>query len=221
MEEALRRCGWAGQSIWAAGRTDAGVHAEGQVIAFDLDWSHSVSDLLNAVNANLPVSISVRHVEQVSERFHPRHDAAARSYRYVVIEDAVRQPLRERYAWRVWPPLDLRPAEEAAAGLFGRHDFAAFGSPHQPGGSTERIVHAVEFSRHERGVHIDVTANAFLYHMVRRIVFILVQIGQGTHNPDIIGQLLVSGDANLITGLAPAAGLCLREVIYTEDALEN
>ncbi len=106
-EAALSRIGWQGKSILAAGRTDTGVHAQGQVVAFDLEWRHTLQDLRAALNANLPSSMAVRTAAQVRENFHPRYDALSRRYQYRIFCQESRDPLRDRFSWRIWPAADF------------------------------------------------------------------------------------------------------------------
>ena len=214
VEAALSSIGWQNSSISAAGRTDAGVHATGQVIAFEFGWKHSLEELRNAINANLPADIAVQSVEEIGDGFHPRYAADARRYCYRLFCDQVRQPLRERYAWRVWPPLSLDLLNEAARGFIGTHDFSAFGSPHQPGGSTTRQVFASEWQIDGSDLVYEILGNAFLYHMVRRLVSSQVEAGQGKRNPEEFIRLLKGEQELLVQGLAPAQGLVLSEVIY-------
>ncbi len=218
IEAALSRIGWRGQSILAAGRTDAGVHALGQVAAFDFDWNHPPGDLLLALNANLPAEISARAVSLASPNFHPRYDATARIYRYSLLCDPVRHPLAERFAWRVWPCPDLNRMQTAASSLVGRHDFAAFGTAPVAGGSTLRTVFEAEWQQVESPaqsrLEFEIRADAFLFRMVRRIVGLLVDIGLGFQDPAVIAQLLETPPAGPIQWLAPAAGLCLQSVSY-------
>lgn len=214
VEKALKGLGWSGASILVAGRTDAGVHAEGQVIAFDLDWAHTAEDLQNAMNAVLPDDVAARQVQTAGEDFHPRYDAVARRYRYRVLCQPQRQPLRERYAWRVWPPLELGRLEAASRALRGAHDFAAFGSPPKAEGSTVREVLQAEWRREdEDGFAFEVAANAFLYHMVRRMVGLLVKVGQGGAEAQQVSGAL-SGANEVVQELAPAHGLTLVAVDY-------
>src|SRR5512133_399376 len=105
LEKALCKLGWTGRSVIMAGRTDTGVHATGQVAAFDLDWSHSDETLVRALNAALPADMAVHQVRMVHAKFHPRFDASFRRYRYRLFCLPLRDPLRERFAWRVWPPI--------------------------------------------------------------------------------------------------------------------
>jgi tRNA pseudouridine38-40 synthase len=214
IEEGLKALGWDGESILAAGRTDAGVHAAGQVIAFDLEWKHPASDLQNALNATLPEDIAVQVLELATEDFHPRYDALSRRYRYRLICQAQRDPLRERYAWRVWPALEFERMVQASQRLLGEYDFAAFGTAPWEGGTTVRQLYAAEWKRQEDEYSFDVTANAFLFHMVRRMVKLLVEIGHGNCQPEIVSQYLSAERPGMPQGLAPPQGLSLMEVRY-------
>lgn len=214
IEAALRNIGWQDTSILAAGRTDSGVHATGQVITVEFGWQHSTASLRDAINANLPPDVAVQNVEAVDDDFHPRHSATARCYRYRMFCDQVRQPMRERYAWRVWPAASLDRLKEAAGYLVGTHDFSAFGAPHQPGGSTIRKIFAANWMVEGSDLVFEIVGNAFLYHMVRRLVSCQVEIGQEKMNPEEISGLLSGEHKKLIQGLAPPQGLVLSEVIY-------
>ncbi len=220
VEQALRSLGWQGRHIQIAGRTDSGVHASGQVIAFDLEWKHPLEALKQALNAHLPEDLAARQVTLASDGFDPRRQAHSRTYAYRVFFDSVRAPLRERYAWRLWPSLDLEPLQQAASLLVGKHDFAAFGTPPRTGSSTVRTVYQSEWQPEAASLVYRVTANAFLYHMVRRMVNLQVAVAQGrlaletlailVHSPQQGGQIIT------VQGLAPAQGLFLEEVNYTE-----
>jgi tRNA pseudouridine38-40 synthase len=217
IEEALRLIGWTGDSILAAGRTDTGVHALGQVIAFNLDWHHSCEDLLRALNANLPPEVAAQEVQIAQADFHPRYDARSRWYRYYLFCHTVRNPIRERFAWRVWPEVLVERLKTAAAFLTGMHDFQAFGTPLHSGGSTVRTIYQAQWTV-ETGASgkewlvFEIGGDAFLYHMVRRLVFLQVEIGQGRQEPEKVAHCL-EGKSE-VRGLAPAHGLFLSEVRY-------
>lgn len=215
VEAALRQIGWEGTSLLAAGRTDAGVHASGQVVSFQLDWQHGPEKLCQALNASLPPEIAAQQVTEVGEDFHPRFDAEARTYRYTILCSPVRSPMRERFAWRVWPEPDLELLNACAAVLVGTHDFAAFGSPHKPGGATIRQVFEAGWLANEDELVFEVTANAFLYHMVRRMVSSQVEVGRAKLSLAAFRRY-VSSPQGMIQGLAPAHGLCLVEVTYPD-----
>lgn len=217
LEEALGRIGWQGHAILLSGRTDTGVHAAGQVAAFDFDWAHSPEDLLKALNAHLPNDIAVRAARVAPERFHPRFDALARRYLYRLYCQPVRDPLRDRTQWRVWPEVNGDLLSDAARELSGTHDFAAFGSPPRAGGSTVRTVTRAQWQAEADGSWtFEVQANAFLYRMVRRMVYVQVAVGLGRIPVEAIRQAL-AGQDTLPAGLAPACGLTLAEVIYPDD----
>jgi tRNA pseudouridine38-40 synthase len=186
----------------------------GQVVSFRLDWQHSLDDLRNALNYYLPRDMAVQSVEIAPDDFHPRFDAQCRCYRYQVFCWHVRDPIREVFAWRVWPKLDLKRMQKAGKVLVGVHDFQAFGSPTSEKGVTIREVFDLNWQQDVEAYAFEICANAFLYHMVRRIVFVLVKIGQGEVSPDILLESLQTGNLSL-TGLAPATGLVLKEVLYS------
>ncbi len=240
LEKALRKLGWSGRSVLLAGRTDTGVHAAGQVAAFDLDWGHAESDLLRALNANLPLDMAARDVRLAAPEFHPRFDATSRRYRYRLFCQPVRDPLREKFAWRVWPPAAGDTLQKAASLFIGQHDFAAYGTPPRAGSSTLRTVMNTSWQAREDEWHFEVQANAFLYRMVRRLVFIQVAVAQGKVSVDAVARSLAgqaedavlsepvpvkwSGPeskeadrSELPAGLAPAHGLTLVQVTYPAE----
>lgn len=214
LEDALRRVGWTGTSLLAAGRTDAGVHARGQVIAFDLAWRHDAETLSRALNANLPPDVAVRHTAPAPEGFHPRFAARRRSYRYTLLVDAWPDPLAERLAWRLWPEPDLESMSAEAAAALGRHDFAAFGQAPIPGGHTSREVFEARWERQARGLAFQVQADAFLHHMVRRLVAEMVAAGQGRWPVGTMAALVAEPGRRWEEKPAPAHGLCLEAVEY-------
>lgn len=213
VENALRKLGWQGRAVMAAGRTDSGVHASGQVISFHLDWQHGEEILLRAFNAHLPQDIAAQSVCIAPEGFHPRYDATARLYCYQVYLQADRHPLKDRYAWRLWPAPSLDWMNEAATNLLGEHDFAAFGKALKVDGTTIRTVNKAQWTATGEGLQFEICANAFLYHMVRRIVHVLVQVGFGHQPTGIVRQGFEKGTTGMVA-LAPAKGLTLVEVQY-------
>ncbi len=233
LEDTLRKLNWQGTSILAAGRTDTGVHATGQVISFDLDWNHDPQALQTALNSYLPSDVVAREVRQVCLSFHPRYDASWRKYSYRIYCQPVREPLLEPYAWRVWPEVVIPALQEAAQPLPGTHDFGAFGTPPHSGGTTSRVVLQAEWKQVAPYLIFEITGQAFLYHMVRHIVFTQVMIAQdkltvlGLQNALKTGSDLglrtdqTSAPSNhLVHGLAPAQGLILEEVYYPPETLQ-
>ena len=219
LETALRKLGWQGSSVQLAGRTDRGVHASGQVAAFDLDWNHPLDALLRALNATLPSDVAARRITAALPDFHPRFDALKRTYRYELFCDPARRPLTERYAWRVWPAPDFDRLQACARELTGTHDFAAFGTSPRPGGSTIRTIWQAVWRQDGSNLTFEVTANAFLYHMVRRMVFVQVAVGQGRLEDGIISRVLNQPQPQpIFQGLAPPHGLNLVEVTYLPES---
>lgn len=214
-ESALVALGWQERAILSAGRTDTGVHAEGQVVSFHLDWPHAPQDLLNALNQKLPADIRVRGLRVAPEDFHPRYCACLRRYRYQVYFDSLDDPLRERYCWRVNPKPDFEIMKECAVLFLGSHDFRGYGKPPNERSSSVRTVKLAEweFSPDGDSANFRIGAEAFLYHMVRRIVFVLVRAGQGRISQEQIKESLES-HPELPAGIAPAKGLILEEIIY-------
>ena len=227
LEEALRQLGWAGRAVGMAGRTDAGVHASGQVASFDLAWTHGDERLRSALNATLPPDMAVSSLAQVPADFHPRYDAVSRTYLYRVICAPTREPLRERYAWRIWPPPDLDALVAAASAFLGDHDFRAFGTPSRQTSATLRNITRSSWSVTDRELEYLVTCGAFLFRMVRRMVFVQVAVAQGRTSPDALRASLATGALALLqeahkglpAGLAPPRGLTLVGVAYDSSGL--
>jgi len=220
LEKALRQIGWTERSVLMAGRTDTGVHASGQVAAFDFLWAHGLEDLQRALNANLSQDMAVMSVNIVSDDFHPRFSATSRRYRYRLFCQPNRDPLRDRYAWRVWPEVDGDALRRSACLFIGEHDFAAFGSPPRKESSTIRTLMQANWQQEGDEWFFDVQANAFLYHMVRRLVFVQVAVAQERLSVDEVARAL-SEQAECLTGLAPAEGLTLVQVTYPDNLVQS
>jgi tRNA pseudouridine38-40 synthase len=203
--------------IQAAGRTDAGVHAVGQVIAFDTSWRYTVGDLQRALNAVLPTDIVLLEVDEAAPGFHPRYKARSRHYRYTVYNAPVRWPLGRLYSLHVKQPLDVAAMRQAAQALVGEHDFAAFGQPpdgRERGGVTVRQVLLAEWGGDPPWLTFDIEANAFLYRMVRSIVGTLLLVGKGKMTAEEFAEILASCDRSEAGPTCPPHGLCLIEVKY-------
>jgi tRNA pseudouridine38-40 synthase len=209
LEAALARLnGGARQPVDGAGRTDAGVHATGQVIAFTDSGRLSAEALTEALNGTLPPDVAVRDIRRVPAGFHPRYAARYREYRYT-IWNGPRSPLLERTTFRVRNQLDTNAMAGAAAAFEGRHDFSAFGGADpQP----VRTVHRVRVRRDGNLVRIDVRADAFLRGMVRRMVAALIAVGTGKIDKDAVAAALLERAPAFRGAAAPARGLCLRRV---------
>lgn len=216
VEAALQRLAGQFVRVLAAGRTDAGVHATGQVIAFDLAWGHALADLRDALNAHLPESIAAKSVDEAAPGFHPRFDAVSREYVYEVYVAPVRDPLRRERAWHVRSKLDGEAIQAAAGCLIGEHDFNSFGTPPQ-GDNPVRTVYDARWVEAPADEHrFTITANAFLYHMVRSIVGTLALVGMGRMTVEEFRGILAARERGLAGVAAPPQGLTLVAVNYEE-----
>jgi tRNA pseudouridine38-40 synthase len=204
------------QPVDGAGRTDAGVHAQGQVIAFTYTGRLSTEELGRALDALLPTDVAIRDVRRTTRAFHPRHAARYREYRYTVW-NGPRSPLRERTALGVRVPLDTAAMARAGSAFIGRHDFSAVGATDR---GPVRTVHAVRVRRDGSLVTIDVRADAFLRGMVRRIVAVLLEVGRGKMDETAVRAALAARVPALDGATAPAKGLCLRRVVMGRRAGE-
>ena len=203
--------------VQGAGRTDAGVHASGQVIAFTYPGSLSVEALTDAFNGTLPPDVAVRDLRRAPAGFNPRYAARFREYRYS-IWNGPRSPLRERTTLWVRKELDVAAMASAATAFLGRHDFSAFGrADPQP----VRTIHRIAVRRQGSAVTIDVRADAFLRGMVRRIVAALLAAGRGTLEVSAVSGLLTAGKPALGGTAAPARGLSLRRVALGRRARDR
>ena len=219
LERAIGKACGSPTVLVGAGRTDAGVHATGQVIAFEVEWAHSLSALTRAINIQLPDDVAVRDLEPGSERFHPRFSAASRIYEYTIVLNRDRIPATRLYTWQMYGRLDVVQMNAAAAHLIGAHDFAAFGAA-TTGESTHREVFRAEWREiagEPQQLKFVVEANGFLYRMVRRIVATLVRVGRGKLAADGVAAILQSRDATQVKDTAPASGLCLVDVTFRDE----
>jgi tRNA pseudouridine38-40 synthase len=221
LESALHRLGWGEASIKAAGRTDAGVHAKGQVVSFHLDWQRTPDLLTNALNSFLAQDLAVRKTLEASEDFHPRRSAIARFYTYQLLLDKTPNPILEYFSWRIWPEPDLGLMRRAAEDLVGIRNFGAFGSAPIEGGHTIRQVRKAEVSQSREFLVLAIEANAFLYHMVRRITAALVDLGSGRIDYQEWQTLLEAPENRWQGRIAPARGLFLERVLYKEDEVRT
>jgi tRNA pseudouridine38-40 synthase len=209
LEDALARLGdGVVRRVDGAGRTDAGVHALGQVIGFSYTGRLSVTELGAALAAILPRDVAVRDIRPAPARFNPRYAARYREYRYT-IWNGPPSPLRERTAVGVREPLDTDAMARAAAAFVGRHDFRAFGTGDR---DPLRAVTAARVRRSGRYVMIDVRAESFLRGQVRRMVGLLLEVGLGKRDTEAVRAALAGPGSTMKPPAAPAKGLCLRRV---------
>lgn len=200
--------------VIGAGRTDAGVHATGQVVNFTTpDWMPS-DRITVALNGVLPIDLRVRGALEVPETFHSRYSARARTYIYVVLNRETPSALLARYSWYIRHPLDVDTMHAAAAQLIGVRDFTSFGMPEKVGGSTVREIFDIRTKRWKDAVLIKVRANAFLRGMARAVVGTLVDVGRGRLSSEDVARVLSACDRDAVRVTAPPWGLYLTRVEY-------
>ncbi len=216
LEAALTRLAGSHVRVVGAGRTDAGVHACGQVISFPLRWKEDGQRLQRALNAILPKDISVLALAEAPEGFHPRFSAVSRTYVYRIWNAPWRSPLRRRFSAYLEHPLDVDKMSRAAEAIQGTHDFGGFGHPPQ-GENRIRTIHRAEWATRGNEVEFWITANAFLRKMVRRLVGTMLEVGQGMRAPEEMAELLDRPDISRSGPPAPSRGLCLVRVEYPPE----
>jgi tRNA pseudouridine38-40 synthase len=204
--------------VIGSGRTDAGVHALGQVVSVRSNTKLGPETLQRAINANLPHDIRVISATSVPWDFHAIRSALGKHYRYLIHDGEVPDPMERRHVWFVPQQLNLESMQQAAKWLEGEHNFAAFQGSGSPRKDTVRHVRQLAVTRFsaEFGtrIRIDIRANGFLYNMARNIVGTLVWVGQGRCHPDQMRSILESLNRRQAGATAPAHGLCLVSVIY-------
>ena len=200
--------------LQAAGRTDAGVHANGQVVTAQTDTPIPARSVAKALNDTLPVAIAVSGAVEVAAEFQPRYDAVSKLYTYRILNRAEPSPFIGRYAWHLPAELDLERMEQAAARLVGRHDFAAFEAAGSSVQDKVRGLQSLDCDREGDVIEIRARADGFLYMMVRNIVGTLVEVGLGRLEPEAVADILASRDRGQAGPTAPPQGLCLVRVDY-------
>ncbi len=216
MEDALSEVANEPIETICAGRTDTGVHAIAQVVHFDTRAERSERGWVLGANSNLPDDVSARWAKPVDQEFHARFSAMSRSYQYLILNRLVRSALNRHRAWWVTQTLDANKMQQAADHLLGEHDFSAFRAARCQASTPVREIREFNVTRNEDWISIDVTANAFLQHMVRNIAGLLVKIGQGDEEPAWAREVLDSRDRAKGGMTAPAHGLTLTRVDYPE-----
>lgn len=216
LEKALSTVANTPIELQCAGRTDAGVHATGQVVHFDCDAVRPLKAWTMGVNANLPSSVAVKWCVHVSDDFNARFSATGRRYRYVIYNHKMRPAILEQGITHIHRPLNEQLMHEAAQALLGEQDFSAFRAALCQSKTPFRNVTNVTVSRHGAFVVVDISANAFLHHMVRNIVGSLVEIGSGHQPVDWIATLLAGRDRTLSAATAKPNGLYLVKVDYPD-----
>ena len=214
VEKALAELLGQGVPTAAAGRTDAGVHALGQVVALDAPRSLPSKAYVRGLSALLPGDVAVVEAEEVPDDFDPRRWATGKRYRYLISRRPVRAPLLRRTHWEVFSSLDVEAMQTASAALIGTHDFSSFRAADCEAPHPRRTLREFEVQTVGAILRIEVEGTAFLKHMVRNIVGSLVEVGRGRRAPGWIGEVLAAKDRTLAGPTAPAHGLTLVEVTY-------
>jgi tRNA pseudouridine38-40 synthase len=220
LEEALQRLTGERIALIGSGRTDAGVHARGQVANFRTESTIPLQAFHQGLNSLLPKDIAVLSATEAEPSFHARKSARAKTYEYRILSRPNRSPLAHHYAWWIASPLDLAAMAGAATALMGEHDFTAFRASGSDNLNPVRRVLAAEWRNEPGGwLSFTITATGFLRGMVRSLVGTLVEVGRGKAVPELLAELLESGARHLAGPTAPPQGLYLVEVFYENEPL--
>ena len=214
LKRALREITGKDLTVYAAGRTDAGAHAEGQVANFHTDGRITPRRLVAALNARLPEDVAVLSAGAVADDFHARYSARWRRYRYRYLDRPARPALERGRCWHVRGPLDADAMSRAARALIGKHDWTTFCSASEPADGRVRVMRSANIARRGDGVELELVAEGFLRGMVRSIAGALAEVGRGERPPEWLGEVLRERDRRQAPRTAPAGGLTLMEVIY-------
>jgi len=214
LRRALREVTGKDHVVYAAGRTDAGAHAEGQVANFQTDGRITPHRLMAALNARLPEDVAVLTAEEVPDDFHARYSARWRRYRYRYLDRTARPALQRGRCWHVRGPLEVAAMAKAARALVGRHDWTSYCSASEPARDRVRTMRSAVVERRGEFVELELVAEGFLRGLVRSIAGALAEVGRGERPPEWVGQVLRARDRRKAPRTAPAGGLTLMEVIY-------
>ena len=214
LKRALRSITGQDLKVYAAGRTDAGAHAEGQVVSFLTDGRISPHRLVAALNAKLPADVAVLSAEEVPDTFHARYSARWRRYRYRYLDRPSRPALERGRCWHVRGSLDAEAMSQAAKALVGKHDWTSYCSASEPPDARVREMRSARVQRRGDVIELELVAEGFLRGLARGIAGALVEVGRGRRPPEWVGEVLDARDRRRSARTAPAGGLTLVEVIY-------
>ena len=214
LKRALLELTGAEHRVYAAGRTDAGAHAEGQVVSFEMDGHIPPIRLVAALNARLPGDVSVLSAEVAPDGFHARYSARWRRYRYRYLDRRARPALERSRCWHIGRPLDVDAMSMAAKALVGTHDWTSYCSASEPPDGRVREMRSATTVRRGDFVELELVAEGFLRGLARSIAGALAEVGRDRKPPEWVGEVLAARDRRLAPRTAPAGGLTLMEVIY-------
>ena len=214
LKRALRSITGKAITVYAAGRTDAGAHAEGQVVNFHTDGRIQPRRMLAALNARLPEDVAALSAEEVPNDFHARYSARWRRYRYRYLDRLSRPALERGRCWHVRGPLEVDAMSRAARALIGKHDWTTYCSASEPPDARMREMRSAEVTRRGDGIELELVAEGFLRGLARSIAGALAEVGRGKQPPEWVGKILETRDRRQAPRTAPAGGLTLMEVIY-------
>jgi tRNA pseudouridine38-40 synthase len=214
VEQGLLKITGGAVRVHGAGRTDAGVHAVGQVGHFTSAWPRSVQELHRALNAVLPRDVAVQELTIAAEDFHARHSAICKTYKYTILNQPIRRPLSGLYAWHINQLLDVNAMNLAAAHLIGSHDFSSFGGLTDGTTSPVRQILTAMWEKDSEYLYFTICGTGFLRYMVRSLVGTMVLAGRGKITPSVFKNILESRDRSKSGPTAPPHGLCLMWVRY-------
>ena len=214
LKRALRSITGKDVVVYAAGRTDAGAHAEGQVVNFHTDGRIQPRRMLAALNARLPEDVAALTAEEAPDEFHARYSARWRRYRYRYLDRLSRPALERGRCWHVRGPLDVDAMARAARALTGKHDWTTYCSASEPPDARTREMRSAQVVRRGDVVELELVAEGFLRGLARSIAGALAEVGRGKRPPEWVGKILQARDRRQAPRTAPAGGLTLMEVIY-------
>lgn len=221
LEQALSRIFPHPVTIYGAARTDAGVHARGQVVNFYGEGSIPTDKIPYAMKGYLPPEIAVLSATDMPDHFSVRHDNKGKHYRYTIVNSRIHDPFLLRYAWFIRKPLDGEAMRAGADMLLGTHDFSAFEGQNTTPMNPVKTMYAIHFQKKGARLDIDVVGDGFLYHMVRNIAGGLVDLGLHRYTPAQFKRILEGRDRTRLGATAPAQGLCLEEVFYDNTRMQK
>jgi tRNA pseudouridine38-40 synthase len=221
LERAIKRLTGEKRRVMAASRTDAGVHAIGQVVSFRTDSSLPTRKFVSGLNYYLPKDIAVKAAYRMADSFNVRRNATSREYSYYIVNSPTRSPTREGSAYFVPSPLDIEAANRAARALIGEHDLASFASSNGTIKSTRKRVFKADFQREGEVVVFNMVANSYLPHQVRNTVGCLIRVALGKMSADAFNSLIDAKKPGLAGPTAPACGLCLTRINYPNNLKRN